>query len=86
MSRLCPQCAAYRAQIILLKIQIERLHRVIHKLNERLRRIYDYVVVVWGESREVLKKRSGVKRAVWAWHLSRFEVAVKVIDLIHGRD
>lgn len=82
MSKLCPQCAAYRAQIILLKLQIERLHRIIHKLNERLKRIYDYVLVVWSESRRVVKKRSGVKRAVWTYHRSRFEVAVKVIDLV----
>lgn len=82
MSKLCPQCAAYRAQIILLKLQIERLHLIIRKLNERLKRIYDYVVVVWSESRGVVGKRSGVKRAVWAYHRSRFEVAVKVIDLV----
>lgn len=85
MSKLCPQCAVYRAQINLLKLQIERLHRIIHKLNERLKRIYDYALVVWSESRGTVKKRSGVKRAVWAWHRSRFEVAVKVLALLRNK-
>lgn len=69
----------------MLRLQIERLHHVIHKLRKRLKRIDDYAVTVWSESRDVVGKRSGVKRAIWAYHKSRFEVAERVLTLLRNR-
>ena len=82
MGRPCGQCMIYRTQIMLLKIQIERLHRIIHQLNAKLERINDEVVVVLSESQPVVTKPSGVKRAVYAWHKSRYQVAAKIWHLL----
>jgi len=74
----------YRAQIVLLKIQIERLHKQISKLVRLIREIKTYTFEVYHESDSVVKKRSGVKRAVYAWHKARWEVAVKVLKIIRN--
>jgi len=76
------QCAVYRARIIALRIQIERLHRIIHRLNRKLDRIEDETRIVLSESQPVVSQPHGVKRAVFAWHKSRYEVAAKIWHLL----
>lgn len=80
--RVCPQCAAYRAQIVLLKLKIEQLHRKIRILSRRLERIRDYAFGVLADSKKVLMQPAGVKRGEWAYHKGRYEVAKHVLEII----
>lgn len=82
MGKPCGQCFVYRMEILRLKLEIQRLHQIIHKLNKKLERIEDETKIVLSESQPVVTKPSGVKRAVFAWHKSRYEVAAKIWHLL----
>lgn len=82
--RACPQCAMYRLRIIALKAQIERLRQIIDRLTHLIKRIEQEAGDVYNESAPVVQQRSGVKRAVWAYHKGRYQVAVKVLIIIRG--
>ena len=80
--RVCPQCAAYRAQILLLKIQIERLHRIINKLVQLIKRIEHYVFDVYKESAPIVKAKSGYAPVFYIAHKSRWIIAKRVLKII----
>lgn len=84
MTRLCPQCALYRAEIVLLKIRIEQLLLQIKKLTRRIKRVRFEMYVIVSESCAIVAMPSGVQRAKFAYHKGRCEVASKVIKLLGG--
>jgi len=82
MTRLCPQCALYRGQIVMLKIRIKQLLLQIRKLVQRIQRVRDEMYQIRAESCSVITQKSGVPRAEYAYHKGRCEVACLVIRLL----
>lgn len=78
-NRPCARCVLYRLEIIRLKLRIRELEQTIDRLRRIIAAAYEYAQVVLRESRPILARRSGVERAVWGFHIARYEVAVNVI-------
>lgn len=79
--RPCPQCAVKSAQIALLKLQIERLHQIIHKLVRLIKHIEHDASEVYRES-DRIARGSGYAPEFYIWHKSRWIVARCVLRII----
>jgi hypothetical protein len=84
MTRICPQCAMYRAQVVLLKLRIEQLLLQIKKLVRRIEAVRGAMYRILNESRPFVMQKSGVPRAKYAYHKGRSEVAMEVLRLLRG--
>lgn len=77
MAEPCARCAA-------LESEIARLEKIITDLQSRLDAIDNYTSNVIRQTDPIVSRRSGIKRAVWAWNKSAWLVAKAVRRLIGG--
>lgn len=91
MGEQCTNCARLEAENAALKKEIKLLHAYIAHLKKLagqalrlLQRAYTYLTYIYDESGKVIKRPSGVKRAVYAYHKGRYEVAAAVIAYVYS--
>lgn len=80
----CPSCKVKAIRIMALEAEVNRLKRQNARLKKQLARVRQYAAGVLHETDKVLKQKSGVPRAKWAYTKGAAYVAHGVLRVVGG--